>query len=242
MFSKTKIRMLVTLRISYALISKQQGSYWKLNEPIEETIEETIHGQSVKLRRWRCHLGQTNFVLYSNDRAWSNGQIFLTEILRISNFLDAKVQGKKFLMTIDNCPVHRKCSFLNQALYFLPKNTTSRFQAPDCLFFGVMKVRMKAKGEKLISEKSSEENHSITHAELVKLLAKTLSELEQNVVDTSFANTGVNYFLDKFDDICHWAKSNQENGEKEVQQDRWLIEITKGKTIYQMKAEIEKLS
>ena len=50
---------------------------------------------------------------------------------------------------------------------------------------------MKAKREKLIFEKLSQEKHSIIHAESVKFLTKTVSELEQNVVDASFAKTGI---------------------------------------------------
>ena len=66
------------------------------------------------------------------------------------------------------------------------------------------------------------------------MLTETFSEINQTVIQASFAKTGIRYFTTKFDDICHWGETDDAQYDQEVQLDRRCIEIMEGESIESM--------
>lgn len=83
----------------------------------------------------------TAFTYKSNKRGWMTSDIFQEYINWLNNKM--KIQGRKILLLLDNCPAHPPLAVSNVKLLFLPKNTTAKLQPLDQGIIAWLKQRYK---------------------------------------------------------------------------------------------------
>ena len=66
---------------------------------------------------------------FFNKRAWMTSKIWIQWLNKINNKF--KLQGRKILLFIDNCPSHAVVDLSHVKIQLLPPNTTSRLQPCD---------------------------------------------------------------------------------------------------------------
>ena len=75
------------------------------------------------------NMNNLNCKYRSNKKAWMTGLLFQDFV----GWFDKRMNGKKVLLIVDNCPAHPKVveGLRNIELFFLPRNTTSKIQPCD---------------------------------------------------------------------------------------------------------------
>ncbi len=75
------------------------------------------------------NMNNLNCIYRSNKKAWMTGLLFQEYV----NWFDKRMNGRKVLIIVDNCPAHPKIveGLRNVELFFLPPNTTSKIQPCD---------------------------------------------------------------------------------------------------------------
>ena len=137
------------LEADYSLATKQLEGRKKDKEQI--TIIVYCNGDgSDKVPLWvigkyakpRCfknvNMNNLNCEYRFNKKAWMTGLFFQ----EYCHWFDKRMNGRKVLLLVDNCPVHPKIveGLRNVELYFLPPNTTSKIQPCDAGIIRAFKV------------------------------------------------------------------------------------------------------
>ena len=85
-------------------------------------------GKSKKPRAFK-NIKQIPVRYEANPKAWMRSDLFEAEMKRFDRRM--KLQGRKVVMIVDNCPAHPAVELENTELVFLPPNTTSITQPMD---------------------------------------------------------------------------------------------------------------
>jgi hypothetical protein len=95
-----------------------------------EKLKPLVIGKSTNPRCFRGYQRHSLPVIYKNNKkSWMTSTIFQEWINTINNKM--KIQKRKILLLVDNCPAHPPVDASNVKLVFLPPNTTSRLQPCD---------------------------------------------------------------------------------------------------------------
>lgn len=92
-----------------------------------EKIPLLVIGKSAKPRCFKNV--KTLPVEYRNKKSWMTTVLFEEWLLKLDRRM--KVQQRKIVMFMDNCPAHGKPNLDNVRLVFMPPNTTSKLQPCD---------------------------------------------------------------------------------------------------------------
>ncbi|KAM3319815.1 hypothetical protein P3S67_007015 [Capsicum chacoense] len=108
----------------------ETGLFFRL-QPDHSLATKQLEGKKQDKERLtvNVNLGSMDCEYRANKRAWMIEILFREYVQQ----LDAKMDGRKILLIVDNCPAHPKNveDLRNVELFFLPPNTTSKIQPCD---------------------------------------------------------------------------------------------------------------
>lgn len=121
------------------------------NEDGSEKIPLWIIGKYAKPRCFKnINMSSINCHYHANKRAWMTSVLF-EEYVR---WFDHKMNGRKTLLMVDNCPAHPKHieGLQNVELFFLPPNMTSKIQPCDAGIIRAFKMHYRRRFYKNLLE------------------------------------------------------------------------------------------
>ena len=124
-------------------ISKDRFSVLVCANALGEKCKLWVIGRSKKLHSFPKYMSdlEQHVTYRSNTKAWMTSEIFIEFLNKLNNKM--KLQDRKILMFLDNCPSHPALTLSNIKLVFYLKNCTSKLQAMDLGVIANLKSKYK---------------------------------------------------------------------------------------------------
>lgn len=145
-----------------------------------------------KSKKPRCFAGVKSFPVdyTANKKAWMTSELFAEWLLRIDKQM--KIQKRKILLFIDNCPAHNiipTCQAVK--VKFLPPNTTSKSQPLDQGIIKTFKTLYRKEiVRKIISDMDDEKSTVIEILQAMRIVDKTWRNVTTTTIVNCFRSCG----------------------------------------------------